>query len=160
MKVGQSIDIHPLSRDRALILGGVTILHYAGLVGHSDADVLVHAVAEAIIGALGLGDLGTHFPDNKEINKDRNSLDILKEVFRMMKERGYSIGNIDALILCEKPLLVPYIPAMKENIAGVLECDNTEVNIKATRGEGLGFVGEEKGIVASAVVLLKGKEDE
>ena len=160
MKVGQSIDIHPLSSERSLILGGVNIPHHSGLVGHSDADVLTHAIAEAIIGALGLGDLGTHFPDDQEINKDRSSLDILAEVGKMLKDKQQLIGNIDALIIIEKPQLRPYIAAMKENIAKVLACQSEQVNIKATRAEGLGFVGEERGVVATAVVLLKGKEDD
>lgn len=160
MKVGQSIDIHPLNPDRPLILGGVTIPHYLGLAGHSDADVLTHAIAEAVIGALGLGDLGTFFPDTAVINKDRSSLDILAEIGKMMTEKGYTIGNIDSLVIIEKPKLSPYIQEMKENIARVLGCQTTDVNVKATCGENLGFVGEEKGAIASAVVLLKGKEDE
>ena len=160
MKAGQSIDIHPLSPNRPLILGGVNIPYPLGLAGHSDADVLVHAIAEAVIGALGLGDLGTHFPDHLTVNKDRSSLDILAEVTKMMVDNGYSIGNVDSLVIIEKPGLSPYIPQMKENIARVLGCPLTAVNVKATRGEGLGFVGEEKGAVATAVVLLKGSEDE
>ena len=160
MKVGQSIDIHPLTPARPLILGGVTIPHHLGLAGHSDADVLVHAIAEAIIGALGLGDLGTHFPDNDDTNKDRSSLDILAEVYTMMSANGYEIGNIDSLVIIEKPHLSPYVASMRENIAGALNCEPFLVNIKATRGEGLGFVGEEKGVVATAVVLLKEIEDE
>ena len=160
MKIGQSIDIHRLVVGRQLILGGVEITNPVGLLGHSDADVLSHAIAEAIIGALGKGDLGSWFSDNDEKNKNRNSLTILAEVKEMMIQAGYRIGNVDTLILLEEPKLQPYIFAMRQKIAEILLCDISLINIKATRGEGLGFIGRQEGAVASAVVLLKGKEDE
>jgi len=158
MKIGQSTDIHRLEDNRPLILGGVTIDHHLGLMGHSDADVLIHVIAEAVLGALGLGDLGTHFPDNDEKYKSISSLILLEKVYQMMEDKKYHIGNIDALIMMEKPKLIKHFPKMKENIAQILNCDEEVINIKATTGEGLGFVGEEKGVVATAVVLLK--EDE
>ena len=160
MKIGQSTDIHRLTKDRPLILGGVKIDHYLGLAGHSDADVLCHVVAEAIIGALGLGDLGNHFPDNDGKYKNISSLMLLNYVKEMMQKHNYVIGNIDALIMIEKPKLANYIKKMKENIANTLSCLASEVNIKATTGEGIGFIGKEEGVVATAVVLLKKKDYE
>ena len=134
MRIGQSTDIHRLAEGRKLILGGVEIPSDLGLVGHSDADALCHAVAEAILGALALGDLGKWFPDTDQ--------------------RGYTIGNIDSLIMIEKPKMAPHIMAMRENIARALVCDLDNVSVKATRGEGLGFVGKSEGVQAQAVVLL------
>ena len=156
-KIGQSTDIHPLKKGRRLMIGGVEIEHYQGLDGHSDADVLTHAIAEAIIGALGKGDLGKHFPDTDDKWKDCDSLGILAEVSEMMQADNYEIGNIDALVIIEKPKLSPYIEKMRGNIAKILDCEVELVNIKATRGEGLGIVGEEKGVIAQAIVLLRGK---
>ena len=160
MKIGQSIDIHQLVNGHPLVLGGVEIPFHLGLLGHSDADALVHAIAEAIIGALGLGDLGRHFPDNDEAYKNIASLEILGNVYQMMVERKQRIGNVDALIIIEKPKIAPYLAAMQENIARVLHCEAALINIKATTGETLGFVGNSQGVVASAVVLLKGEEDD
>lgn len=160
MKIGQSVDIHRLVENRKLILAGVKIPYSLGLLGHSDADALSHAIAEAIIGALSLGDLGSHFPDDDKKNQDRCSLEILKEVYLLMDSLGYKIGNIDSLIMIEEPKMAPYIALMIDNIAESLNCSTNVVNVKATRGEGLGFVGEKKGVVALATVLLKGKEDD
>lgn len=159
IRIGQSMDIHQLEEGRQLVLGGVQIDHHKGLVGHSDADVLTHAIAEAILGSLGLGDLGKHFPDTDDKYKGISSLVLLDMVVQTMEEKGYQIGNVDSLILIEKPKMAPYIEAMKKNIAQVLHCEEELINIKATRGEKLGFVGREEGVVAQAVVLLVvGKE--
>ena len=160
MKIGQSTDIHPLISGRPLVLGAVNIPYHLGLLGHSDADVLVHAITEAIIGALGLGDLGTHFPDDQKQYKDVSSLVLLEKVVPLMKKEGYHIGNIDSLVMIEKPKLAPYIAEMRENIAKTLGCPMGVVNIKATGAEGLGFVGSEEGVIATAIVLLKGNEYE
>ncbi|KAF0227123.1 MAG: 2-C-methyl-D-erythritol 2 4-cyclodiphosphate synthase [Erysipelotrichaceae bacterium] len=155
MRIGQSTDIHPLVEGRPLILGGVLIEHNKGCLGHSDADALTHVIAEAILGALALGDLGKHFPDTDPKYKGIRSLLILQEVVLMMNQRNYKVGNIDALILIEKPKMAPHILAMKENLCAILQCQNDQLNIKATRGEGLGFIGHEEGVVAQAVVLLE-----
>ena len=155
MRIGQSTDIHRLKEGRKLILGGVEIPHTMGLDGHSDADALTHAVAEAILGALGLGDLGHWFPDTDPKWEGADSLKILAEVVRMMKERGYRIGNVDSLILIEKPKMAPHIEQMRTNFARVLECDIDQVSVKATRGEKMGFVGRQEGVTAQAVVLLE-----
>lgn len=155
MRIGQSTDIHRLGEGRKLVLGGVEIPYEKGLIGHSDADALTHAAAEAILGALALGDLGHWFPDTDPKWEGVNSLLILGQVVRMMKERGYRVGNIDCLILIEKPKMAPHIQAMRENFARVLECDISQVSIKATRGEGMGFVGHGEGVMAQAVVLLE-----
>lgn len=159
MRIGQSIDIHQLVENRDLILGGVKIPYEKGLLGHSDADVLAHAIAEAIIGALALGDLGTHFPDNDPKYKDISSLILLEEVYKMMIANNYIIGNVDATILIEEPKLAPYKKQMQQNIANILHCDINQVNIKATRGEKLGFVGNKEGVIAQAVVLLEEKKE-
>jgi len=155
MRIGQSTDIHPLVEGRALVLGGVLIAHTKGCLGHSDADALTHAIAEAILGALALGDLGKHFPDTDPKYKGINSLLILQEVVTMMTKSNYKIGNVDALIMIERPHMAPHIPAMKEKLCAVLQCRLDQLNIKATRGEGLGFIGHEEGVVAQAVVLLE-----
>lgn len=157
MRVGQSTDIHQLAEGRKLILGGVEIEHTKGLVGHSDADALTHAVAEAILGALALGDLGKWFPDTDDKWKGVSSLLILEEVAKMMEEKGYKIGNVDSLVMIEKPKMAPHIEKMRENFAKVLHCDISQVSVKATRGEKMGFVGREEGVQAFAVVLLEEK---
>ena len=154
MRIGQSTDIHRLAEGRKLILGGVEIPSDLGLVGHSDADALCHAVAEAILGALALGDLGKWFPDTDPKWEGADSIKILTQVGIMMRERGYVIGNVDSLIMIEKPKMAPHIMAMRENIARALICDLDNVSVKATRGEGLGFVGKSEGVQAQAVVLL------
>ncbi len=157
MRIGQSTDIHQLAEGRKLIIGGVEIPHTKGLVGHSDADALTHAVAEAILGALALGDLGKWFPDTDEKWKGVDSQIILKEVARMMDEKGYRIGNVDSLIMIEKPKMAPHIQQMRENFAEALNCSIEQVSVKATRGEKMGFVGREEGVQAFAVVLLEDK---
>ena len=158
MRIGQSTDIHRLAEGRKLILGGVEIPSDLGLVGHSDADALCHAIAEAILGALALGDLGKWFPDTDPKWEGADSIKILTQVGVMMRNRGYNIGNVDSLIMIEKPKMAPHIMTMRENIARALACDLDNVSVKATRGEGLGFVGKSEGVQAQAVVLLV-KED-
>lgn len=156
-RIGQSIDIHQLVAGRKLILGGVEIEHELGLLGHSDADVLCHAIIESIIGALGLGDIGKHFSDTDKQYKGISSLILLEKTYEMMDEQGYEISNLDAIILIERPKMAPHIQKMKENISGILKCDIANINIKATRGEKLGFVGHEEGAVSQCVVMLKKK---
>lgn len=156
-RIGQSIDIHQLVAGRKLILGGVEIEHELGLLGHSDADVLCHAIIESIIGALGLGDIGKHFSDTDDQYKGISSLILLEKTYEMMDQQGYEISNLDAIILIERPKMAPHIQKMKENISNILKCDIADVNIKATRGEKLGFVGHEEGVVSQCVVMLKKK---
>lgn len=158
MRIGQSIDIHQLGYGRDLILGGVKIPHEKGLIGHSDADVLLHAIAESILGALALGDLGHHFPDTDPAYKGISSMILLEKVYTLMDEAGYKIGNIDALILAEKPKMAGYIGQMRDNISSCLHCDISRVSVKATRGEKMGFVGREEGIVSTCVCLLEEKK--
>lgn len=155
MRIGQSSDVHPLVENRKLILGGVEIEHNKGLLGHSDADALLHAIAESILGALALGDLGTWFSDQDPQYKGIDSSILLKDVIKKMKEYHYHIGNIDSLICVEQPKMKPHIAKMRENVAKWCECEINQVNIKATRGEGLGYVGRQEGILAQAVVLLE-----
>ena len=157
--IGQSSDIHPLAEGRKLILGGVEIEHTKGLLGHSDADALTHAVAESILGALALGDLGSHFPDSDPRYKGACSLDLLSCVYEKMRAEGYRIGNVDALVMIERPKMAPHIEQMRGNLARCLHCGIDQISVKATRGEGLGFVGREEGVLAQSVVLLvKGEE--
>ena len=157
MRIGQSTDIHKLVEGRKLILGGVEIPSEKGLLGHSDADALTHAVAEAILGALALGDLGHHFPDTDPKWEGVNSQVILEACWQMMDEKGYKIGNVDSLVLIERPKMAPHIEAMRANFAKALHCDISQSSVKATRGEGMGFVGRGEGVLAQAVVLLEEK---
>ena len=157
MRIGQSIDIHQLVEGRKLILGGVEIPFEKGLLGHSDADCLLHAIIESIIGAMALGDIGKHFPDTDPKYKGISSMILLEHTYNLMVENGYEIGNIDSIIMCEKPKMAPHILSMRENIARVLHCEISQVNVKATRGEKLGFVGRQEGIVCQSVVLLNKK---
>lgn len=155
IRIGNAMDIHQLVSGRKLILGGVEIDHYKGCLGHSDADVLLHAIAEAILGALALGDLGKHFPDTSKTTEGMDSMLILKEVVSMMKEKGYHLVNADSTINIEKPKMAPHIQKMRENIASVCECDIECISVKATRGEKMGFVGNEEGVLAIASVLVE-----
>lgn len=157
-KIGQSTDIHQLDDNLDLIIGGVKIDHYKGIIAHSDGDILVHAITEAIIGALGLGDLGDFFNDNDPLNENRSSMEMLKEINELMISKNYHINNIDSLIIIEKPKMVTHKDEMKKNIANTLGINNDQINIKATRGEKLGFVGKEKGVIAQAIVLLEKNE--
>lgn len=153
-KIGQSKDTHRLGKDRKLILGGVEIPFELGLVGHSDADVVYHCVCESIIGALAQGDLGLLFPDNDPKYKDISSSYFMKKVYELMDKSGYKIGNIDIMIYIEKPILKEYKPLMEQNIASLLKTEKNNINVKATRGEGIGFIGRMEGISAEAVCLL------
>jgi 2-C-methyl-D-erythritol 2,4-cyclodiphosphate synthase len=154
MRIGNGYDVHRLTEGRKLILGGVTVPYEKGLSGHSDADVLVHAIMDALLGAAAMGDIGQHFPDSDPAYSGANSLTLLRSVFAMLKEAGFKIENIDSVIICEKPKLAPFIAAMRENIAAVLETSTDNINVKATTEEGLGFIGSGEGIAASAVALL------
>lgn len=155
LRIGQSSDIHRLVEGRPLVLGGVEIPHHKGLLGHSDADALLHAIIEAILGALGLGDIGAHFPDTDPRYAGISSMILLGHAYEKMKEHGYMIGNVDSLVMMERPKLAPYLAMMKQNIATALHCKESQINVKATRGEGLGFVGREEGVMAQAVVILQ-----
>lgn len=154
MRIGMGYDVHKLVKDRKLILGGVTIPYELGLLGHSDADVLVHAIMDALLGAAALGDIGKHFPDTDEKYKGISSIKLLKHVGQLLKENNFTIGNIDATVICQRPKLAPYREQMVENIAQALEIEKSQVCVKATTEEGLGFTGEGKGISSQAIVLL------
>ena len=154
MRIGDGYDVHKLAENRKLILGGVDIPHTVGLLGHSDADVLTHAVMDALLGAAALGDIGRHFPDTDEAYRGADSLKLLDAVCKKIREKGYQISNIDATIIAQAPKLSPFIPKMKENLARVCGIDPDSVNVKATTEEHLGFTGEKLGISAHAVCLL------
>ncbi len=154
MRIGQGYDVHRLTEDRKLILGGVEIPYEKGLLGHSDADVLLHAVMDALLGAAALGDIGKHFPDTDERYKGADSMELLAHVGQLLAEKAYFIENIDATIIAQRPKMAPHIPKMKENIARVLNIEPGQVNVKATTEEGLGFTGSGEGISASAICLL------
>jgi 2-C-methyl-D-erythritol 2,4-cyclodiphosphate synthase len=153
-RTGLGFDVHALAKDRKLIIGGIEIPNDKGLLGHSDADVLLHAICDAMLGALSLGDIGTHFPDTDLKYKDADSGELLRSVNNMIKEKGYLLGNIDAMIAMEKPRIAPFIPAMKKKISLMLACDEDQVSIKASTTEKLGFIGREEGVSAFASVLL------
>ncbi|PKL83603.1 MAG: 2-C-methyl-D-erythritol 2,4-cyclodiphosphate synthase [Ignavibacteriae bacterium HGW-Ignavibacteriae-3] len=157
-KIGFGYDIHPLVKDRKLILGGVEIPGEYGLLGHSDADVLLHAICDAILGALALGDIGKHFPNTDPKYKDADSKQLLNQVYYLMNDFNYQIGNIDSTILLEEPKLALHIPAMRKVIANIINVDVDHVSVKATTSEKLGFVGRNEGCAAHAVVLLTKKE--
>ncbi|MDD2371908.1 MAG: 2-C-methyl-D-erythritol 2,4-cyclodiphosphate synthase [Firmicutes bacterium] len=155
MRIGIGYDVHKLVKDRPLIIGGVNIPFEFGLLGHSDADVLVHALMDAMLGALALGDIGQHFPDDKIIYKDADSLKLLSEVSKLIKEKNYEIINIDSIIIAQKPKLKSYIPEMILNISNILGLNIDQVSIKATTEEYLGFTGNLEGIKSQVVVLLE-----
>lgn len=157
MRIGHGYDVHRLKAGRPLILGGVTIPHEKGLDGHSDADVLVHAVMDALLGAAALGDIGKLFPDTDDRYLGANSLALLQEVQRLLTDCGYRLENLDATILAQRPKLAPYIVTMRQNLASVLQTDIQNVSVKATTEERLGFTGQEEGIAAHAVCLLTRK---
>ncbi len=154
MRIGHGYDVHRLTEGRPLILGGVTVPFEKGLLGHSDADVLAHAVSDALLGAAALGDLGTWFPDSDPAFRGADSLKLLQEVCRMIQQKGYRIQNIDATVVAQAPKLNPYIPQMKEKLAAACGVSTEEINIKATTEEHLGFTGTGQGICAHAVCLL------
>ena len=155
MRIGHGYDVHRLVEGRDLILGGVKIEHETGLLGHSDADVLLHAISDALLGAAALGDIGKLFPDNDEKYKDADSLLLLRKVVVHLFSAGYKIVNIDATVIAQAPKLAPHIRAMRVNIARALDLDISDVSVKATTEEGLGFSGEKKGIAAHAVCLIE-----
>ncbi len=154
MRVGMGYDVHRLTEDRDLILGGVKIPWEKGLLGHSDADVLIHAIMDALLGAAALGDIGQHFPDTDPAYKGISSIKLLEHVAALLNEKGYGVGNIDAVIIAQKPKMAPHIPLMRENIARALDMDVDCLSIKATTEEKLGFTGREEGIASQAVCLL------
>lgn len=155
MRVGMGYDIHRLVKGRKLVLGGVTIPHEKGLLGHSDADVLIHALCDALLGAVGQGDIGVHFPDSDPEFKDISSMIILARTWAMVRYQGFYLENADAVIMAEKPKMAPYTSAMRRNIASVIKAGPQSINIKATTTEKLGVIGREEGISAMCVVLLK-----
>lgn len=154
MRVGMGYDVHRLVEDRKLIMGGVEIPYEKGLLGHSDADVLLHAIMDALLGAAALGDIGKHFPDTDEAYKGASSMRLLERVGELLEENSYKVGNIDATIIAQRPKMRPYIDTMRENVAEALKISVEQVNIKATTEEGLGFTGEGAGISAQAICLL------
>jgi 2-C-methyl-D-erythritol 2,4-cyclodiphosphate synthase len=155
IRIGQGFDVHRLVPGRPCIIGGVEIPYDRGLLGHSDADVLLHAISDAILGALAKGDIGHHFPDTDERYRGADSLELMKTVWEMAKQAGYRLGNVDATIIAQKPKMAPHIPRMRANIAAALEADEGAVNVKATTTEQLGFTGRGEGIAAQAVVCLQ-----
>ncbi len=155
MRVGMGYDVHRLVEDRKLILGGVNVPYEKGLLGHSDADVLTHAIMDALLGAAALGDIGRHFPDTDERYKGANSIELLRHVKKILDENQYVIGNVDATIIAQRPKLAPFIPDMVTTIANALEVPEGQVNIKATTEEGMGFTGTGEGISSQAICLLE-----
>lgn len=156
MRIGTGYDVHRLTEGRKLIIGGVEIPYEKGLLGHSDADVLVHAIMDALLGAAALGDIGLHFPDSDESFRGISSIELLKRVRRLLLEKGYTINNVDSTIIAQAPKMRPYIDEMKKNIANALLLPVDDINVKATTEEGLGFTGQGEGIAAQAVCLIEG----
>ncbi|WP_442600438.1 2-C-methyl-D-erythritol 2,4-cyclodiphosphate synthase [Neobacillus sp. D3-1R] len=154
-RIGQGFDVHQLTENRPLIIGGITIPFEKGLLGHSDADVLLHTVADACLGAIGEGDIGRHFPDTDPRFKDADSAKLLTHVWNLVKEKGYKLGNIDCTIIAQQPKMAPYVPQMRERIAQLLEATIDQVNVKATTTEKLGFTGRGEGIASQVAVLLQ-----
>ena len=155
MRIGHGYDVHRFAENRRLILGGVEIPHTMGLLGHSDADVLTHAVMDALLGAAALGDIGKHFPDTDEAYRGADSLVLATHVAKLLTSCGYRIGNVDATVIAQAPKLAPYIEEMRVRMAAALDIDPHDINIKATTEEGLGFTGEKLGVAAHAVCLLE-----
>lgn len=155
MRVGLGFDVHRFARNRKLFLGGVEIANAMGLEGHSDADVVLHAVMDALLGALALGDIGTHFPNTDPAYQNADSKQLLSHVMELVESHGYAVGNVDVMVLAEKPKLAPVIAAMRQGMAELLHCSTAQVSVKATTMERMGFVGREEGIAAQAVALLE-----
>lgn len=153
-RIGQGYDVHAFAEGRPLIIGGVTIPHEKGLIGHSDADVLLHAITDAALGAIGEGDIGRHFPDTDAAFKDADSAKLLEEIWKIVEERGYELGNIDCTIIAQRPKMAPHIEAIRERVAQLLKADKSQVNVKATTTEKLGFTGREEGIASLTSILL------
>ncbi len=158
IRIGHGYDVHKLVEGRKLILGGVDIPHETGLLGHSDADVVVHAIMDAMLGALALGDIGKHFPDTDPVYSGADSIKLLKRITEIIAEKCYSVGNIDSTIICQAPKLAPHIDTMRKNIAEAIGCDISQVSVKATTEEKLGFTGAKEGISAHAVCVLLRKK--
>ncbi len=156
MRIGQGFDVHAFGPGDHIALGGIRIPHTRGLIAHSDGDVAVHALCDALLGALALGDIGRHFPDSDPRWKNADSLKMLAHCAALIRERGYGLGNVDITVICEQPKLSPHIDAMRARIASVLECDVDQISVKATTSEKLGFTGRGEGIAAMAVALLIG----
>lgn len=155
IRVGMGYDVHKLVPNRKLILGGVEIPHTLGLLGHSDADVLIHAICDALLGAANMRDIGYHFPDTSDETLDMDSKIILKQTIELLATKGYRVGNIDATVCAERPKINPHVPAMKAALAKVMDCEEDQISIKATTTERLGFTGREEGISAYAVALIE-----
>lgn len=154
-RIGQGFDVHQLTEGRPLVIGGITIPYEKGLLGHSDADVLLHTVSDACLGAIGEGDIGRHFPDTDANYKDADSAELMVHVWKLVKEKGYELVNADCTIIAQQPKMAPYIQQMKERLAELLEASPEQINVKATTTEKLGFTGRGEGIASQAVVLLK-----
>lgn len=154
IRVGQGFDVHKFEEGRPLIIGGIEIPHERGLVGHSDADVLLHTITDAALGAIGEGDIGRHFPDTDAAFKDVDSAILLEKIWELVNERGYVLGNIDCTVIAERPKMSPHIHAIQARVAELLKADVSQVNVKATTSEKLGFTGREEGIAAMATILL------
>ena len=159
IRIGHGYDVHKLVENRDLILGGVKIPHTLGLLGHSDADVLLHAISDALLGALALGDIGKHFPDTDPAYKGADSLELLRQVVALIEKEGYTLGNLDAIVIAQAPKLRPYIDTMRQNIADACHADISQISVKATTEERLGFTGREEGISAHCVCLLVKKSE-
>ncbi|WP_047154531.1 2-C-methyl-D-erythritol 2,4-cyclodiphosphate synthase [Aneurinibacillus tyrosinisolvens] len=155
IRIGQGYDVHQLVEGRKLIIGGIEIPFEKGLLGHSDADVLLHAITDAILGALGMGDIGKHFPDTDDAFKDADSKELLRNVWKLVRTKGYILGNVDATIIAQRPKMAPHIEQIRETLARCLESEIGKINVKATTTEKLGFTGREEGIASMAVVLLQ-----
>jgi 2-C-methyl-D-erythritol 2,4-cyclodiphosphate synthase len=155
IRVGQGFDVHQLVEDRPCIIGGIEIPYEKGLLGHSDADVLLHVITDALLGAIGEGDLGKHFPDTDQAFKDADSKELLKYSWKIAKEKGYKLGNVDATIIAQRPKMAPHIESMRAVISELLEAELDQVNVKATTTEKLGFTGRGEGIAAQAVILIQ-----
>lgn len=155
IRIGQGFDVHKFEEGRPLIIGGITIPHEKGLIGHSDADVLLHTITDAALGAIAEGDIGRHFPDTDAAYKDVDSAVLLKKIWELVTARGYELGNIDCTIMAERPKMAPYIDSIQKRVAELLQADISQVNIKATTTEKLGFTGREEGIASMATILLK-----
>ncbi|MFB5088972.1 2-C-methyl-D-erythritol 2,4-cyclodiphosphate synthase [Psychrobacillus sp. PGGUH221] len=158
LRVGQGFDVHEFAENRPLIIGGVTIPYERGLIGHSDADVLLHTITDAALGAIGEGDIGKHFPDTDPDFKDADSAKLLEHIWKLVDARGYKLGNIDCTIIAQKPKMAPYIEAIRVRVAELLQADVSQVNVKATTTEKLGFTGREEGIASMATILLIKKD--
>ncbi|GGA44634.1 2-C-methyl-D-erythritol 2,4-cyclodiphosphate synthase [Psychrobacillus lasiicapitis] len=158
MRIGQGFDVHEFADNRPLIIGGVTIPYERGLIGHSDADVLLHTITDAALGAIGEGDIGRHFPDTDPDFKDADSAKLLEHIWKLVDERGYKLGNIDCTIIAQKPKMAPHIETIRARVAELLQADVSQINVKATTTEKLGFTGREEGIASMATILLLKKD--